>query len=187
MIVHKQSAHEIAARCAALGKTIVASGPLFTTGYRDFPAIGHFVLGEAEGVMEMLVDDIRHGTLRPLYRGSGWPDVHRTPVPRWELIDLPDYVTMPVQFSRGCPVDCEFCDIVVMNGRVPRTKDPEQLVSELEALRLAGWKDMVFVVDDNFIGNRKHAKMLLRSLIGWRRRTNTSIGFLTEASLNLAD
>jgi radical SAM superfamily enzyme YgiQ (UPF0313 family) len=94
---------------------------------------------------------------------------------------------MAVQFSRGCPYDCEFCDIVVMNGRVPRTKRPEQLVAELEALRLAGWKDSVFVVDDNFIGDKKRTKALLREMIAWRERTNARMGFLTEASVNLAD
>jgi radical SAM superfamily enzyme YgiQ (UPF0313 family) len=130
---------------------------------------------------------MERGTVQPVYRAQGWPDVRKTPVPRWDLIDLGDYVTMPVQFSRGCPFDCEFCDIVVMNGRVPRTKAPEQLVRELEALRLAGWKDMVFIVDDNFIGNRKHAKELLRALIEWRQRVQPKMGFLTEASVNLAD
>jgi radical SAM superfamily enzyme YgiQ (UPF0313 family) len=187
MIVHKPSAHEVAARCRAHGKTVVAGGPLFTTGYRDFPDIDHFVLGEAEGVMARLVEDLRHGTLAPVYRAQGWPDVRTTPVPRWDLIDLRDYVTMPVQYSRGCPFDCEFCDIVVMNGRVPRTKDPEQLVRELEALRLAGWQDMVFVVDDNFIGNRKKAKELLQAIVEWRGRVDPGMGFLTEASVNLAD
>jgi len=187
MIVHKPSAHEVAARCAALGKTVVAGGPLFTTGHRDFPEIRHFVLGEAEGVIERLVADMDRGTLQPVYRGEGWPDVRVTPVPRWDLIDLADYVTMPVQFSRGCPFDCEFCDIVVMNGRVPRTKAPEQLVRELEALRRAGWKDMVFIVDDNFIGHRKHARQLLHALVAWRKKMGPSIGFLTEASVNLAD
>ena len=187
MIVHKQSAHEIANRCAALGKTVVAGGPLFTTGYQDFPEIRHFVLGEAEDVIEELVTDMHRGALQPVYRAPGWPDVRKTPVPRWDLIDLGDYVTMPVQFSRGCAFDCEFCDIVVMNGRVPRTKEPAQLVRELEALRLAGWKDMVFIVDDNFIGNRKQAKELLRALIEWRHRVRPNIGFLTEASVNLAD
>ena len=187
MIVHAQSAHEIAARCRALGKTVVAGGPLFTTGHREFPEIQHFVLGEAEGVIDRLVDDLRRGTPQPFYRSESWPDVRNTPVPRWELIDLRDYVTMPVQFSRGCPFDCEFCDIVVMNGRVPRTKEPAQLVRELEALRLAGWKDMVFVVDDNFIGNRKKAKELLHAVIEWRARSRATMGFLTEASVNLAD
>ena len=187
MIVHKQSAHEIAARCAALGKTVVAGGPLFTTSHKEFPEIHHFVLGEAEEVIERLVTDMQRGTLQPVYRAPGWPDVHKTPMPRWDLIDMRDYVTMPVQFSRGCPFDCEFCDIVVMNGRVPRTKEPGQLVRELEALRLAGWKDMVFIVDDNFIGHRKHAKELLKALIAWRDHVQPTMGFLTEASVNLAD
>ena len=187
MIVHKPSAHEVAARCAALGRTVIAGGPLFTTGYREFPEIRHFVLGEAEGVIDRLVADMRAGTLQASYRADGWPDVQQTPVPRWDLIDLTDYVTMPVQFSRGCPFDCEFCDIVVMNGRVPRTKQPAQVVGELEALRRAGWKDMVFLVDDNFIGHRKHAREVLKALIAWREQVRPTIGFLTEASINLVD
>ncbi len=187
MIVHRESAHEIAARCAALSKIVVAGGPLFTTGYRDFPEIPHFVLGEAEGVMAELVADMERGALRALYRGNGWPSVCTTPVPRWDLVDLDAYVTMPVQFSRGCPFDCEFCDIVVMNGRVPRTKEPAQVVRELEALRRAGWKDRVFIVDDNFIGHRKKARELLEALIEWRESVDTTMGFLTEASVNLAD
>ncbi len=187
MIVHKQSAHEIAARCAALGKAVVAGGPLFTTGHREFPEIAHFVLGEAEEVIEHLVADMQQGTLQPVYRAPGWPSLDKTPVPRWDLIDPRDYVSMPVQFSRGCPFDCEFCDIVVMNGRVPRTKEPAQVVRELEALRFAGWKDMVFIVDDNFIGHRKRAKELLRELIAWRNRVQPTMGFFTEASVNLAE
>ena len=94
---------------------------------------------------------------------------------------------MAVQFSRGCPYDCEFCDIIVMNGRVPRTKTPAQLIAELDALGRRGWKDMVFIVDDNFIGNKAHTRTLLHALIEWRQRTRTRIGFLTEASVNLAD
>jgi radical SAM superfamily enzyme YgiQ (UPF0313 family) len=187
MIVHKRSAHETAARCAALGRTVIAGGPLFTTGHREFPEIAHFVLGEAEDVIERVVSDMEAGSLQAVYRGGGWPDVRKAPIPRWDLIDLRDYVTMPVQFSRGCPFECEFCDIVVMNGRVPRTKEPAQLVRELEALRAAGWKDMVFIVDDNFIGNRKQAKEMLRALIDWRRSVRPGMGFLTEASVNLAE
>ena len=187
MIVHRQCAHEIAARCAALGRTVIAGGPLFTTGYRDFPEIPHFVLGEAEDVIGPLIADMERGSLRPRYQDVDWPDVRKSPVPRWDLVRLRDYVTMPVQFSRGCPFACEFCDIVIMNGRVPRTKDPVQVVSELEALRLAGWKDMVFIVDDNFIGHRKRARDLLASLIDWRRRVSPRMGFLTQASVNLAD
>jgi radical SAM superfamily enzyme YgiQ (UPF0313 family) len=187
MIVHADSAREIAKRCSARGKTVLAGGPLFTTGHAAFPEIGHFVLGEAENVMPELIADLERGALQPVYRSRGWPDVRKSPVPRWDLIDLRDYVTMAVQFSRGCPFQCEFCDITVMNGRVPRTKEPAQIVRELEALQAAGWRNMVFLVDDNFIGNRKRTKELLRALIAWRGRTGSSICFLTEASVNLAD
>jgi radical SAM superfamily enzyme YgiQ (UPF0313 family) len=187
MIVHKDSAHEIALRCAALGRPVVAGGPLFTTGHRDFPEIPHFVLGEAEDLVDALVGDMRAGQVKGTYRATAFPDVSRTPVPRWDLVELRHYVTMPVQFSRGCPFDCEFCDIVVMNGRVPRTKKPEQVIAELEVLRRAGWRDMVFIVDDNFIGNKKRVRELLGALVEWRERTRPGIGFLTEASVNLAD
>jgi len=187
MIVHRQSAHEVAARSAAFGTPVVAGGPLFTTGHREFPEIAHFVLGEAEGVVERLVRDMEAGTMQSEYRSPDWPDVRTTPVPRWDLVRMRDYVTMPVQFSRGCPYDCEFCDIVVMNGRVPRTKEPEQVIRELEVLRKRGWNDMVFIVDDNFIGNRKRTRALLREMVQWRARTAPKMGFLTEASVNLAD
>ena len=187
MIVHKASVGEIVRRCRRAGTPIIAGGPLFTTGHETFPDIDHFVLGEAEEVMSQVIEDIRGGTVRHTYSASNRPDITRVPSPRWDLIDLRDYVTMSVQFSRGCPFDCEFCDIIIMNGRVPRTKTPAQLVAELEDLRLRGWKSMVFVVDDNFIGNKRQAKGLLREIIQWRARTGAKMGFLTEASANLAD
>jgi len=187
MLVQKESVREIAARCAALKKTVIAGGPLFTTGHEAFPEIQHFVLGEAEEVMPQVVEDMRNGRLQLIYQATGRPDVTRTPAPRWDLINFRHYVTMSVQFSRGCPFNCEFCDIIVMNGRVPRTKTPAQLIAELDGLVRRGWKGMVFVVDDNFIGNKRLTKKLLRALIEWRRRTRPGIGFLTEASVNLAD
>jgi radical SAM superfamily enzyme YgiQ (UPF0313 family) len=187
MIVQKESVHEVIARCATLKKTVIAGGPLFTTGHEAFPEIQHFVLGEAEEVMPRVVADMQSGRLQSVYRATSRPDITRTPAPRWDLINLRHYVTMSVQFSRGCPFDCEFCDIIVMNGRVPRMKTPAQLIAELDGLCRRGWKDMVFVVDDNFIGNKPRTKALLRELIEWRRRTRTRIGFLTEASMNLAD
>jgi radical SAM superfamily enzyme YgiQ (UPF0313 family) len=187
MIVHKDSVSEIVSRCRAAGKPIIAGGPLFTTGHAAFPEIEHFVLGEAEEIMPQVIEDMRRGAVRPMYAASSRPDITRVPSPRWDLIDLRSYVTMSVQFSRGCPFDCEFCDIIVMNGRVPRTKSPAQLVAELEDLRLRGWQDMVFVVDDNFIGNKVRAKALLREVIEWRTRTGAKMGFFTEASANLAD
>jgi radical SAM superfamily enzyme YgiQ (UPF0313 family) len=187
MIVQKDSVREIVARCAAFKKTVIAGGPLFTTGHEAFPEIQHFVLGEAEEIMPQVVADMQSGQLQSIYRASHRPDITRTPVPRWDLIQFRHYVTMSVQFSRGCPFDCEFCDIIVMNGRTPRTKTPSQLIAELDGLRQRGWQDMVFIVDDNFIGNKARTKALLHALIEWRQRTQTKIGFLTEASVNLAD
>ncbi|RRJ96905.1 DUF4070 domain-containing protein [Opitutaceae bacterium TAV4] len=187
MIVHGESVREIARRCAALDRQIIAGGPLFTTGHENFPEIPHFVLGEAEMIMSEVIADLQHGALQPVYRAPPFPGLAGTPVPRWDLIRMRDYVTMSAQFSRGCPFDCEFCDIIVMNGRVPRTKSPEQFVAELEALRQCGWKDMVFVVDDNFIGNKARTRALLHAIIAWRERTRPQMGFLTEASINLAD
>ena len=187
MIVHKDAVAGLADRCAQLGKTVLAGGPLFSTGREDYPTIKHFVLGEAEEIMPRIIEDLRAGTFAHTYTAPGWPDITRSPIPRWDLINLRHYATMAVQFSRGCPFDCEFCDIPGLNGRVPRTKTPSQLVAELEQLRLRGWKDMVFVVDDNFIGNKGHAKELLRAVIEWRTRTRAAMGFLTEASTNLAD
>ena len=137
--------------------------------------------------MPRLVADMERGTVQAVYQAEGRPEVSRVPVPRWDLINPRHYVTMAVRFSRGCPYDCEFCDIIVMNGRVPRTKSPAQFVTELESLRQRGWKDMVFVVDDNFIGDRRRTKELLREIIAWRQRTRPTMGFLTEASVNLAD
>ncbi len=187
MIVQKDSVRTIAGRCLEQGKPVIAGGPLFTTGHEAFPEIPHFVLGEAEEIMPQVVEDLRHQRLQRLYQAPRWPDLAQTPVPRWDLIDLRHYVTMPAQFSRGCPFNCEFCDIIVMNGRVPRTKAPAQLIAELEALRVRGWKEMVFIVDDNFIGDKRQTRALLREMVAWRRRTGAEMGFLTEASVNLAD
>jgi radical SAM superfamily enzyme YgiQ (UPF0313 family) len=187
MLVHEASVRAVVARCVALGKRVIAGGPLFTTGHERFPEIQHFVLGEAEELMPQLVADLQVGRVERLYQATHRPDMARSPVPRWDLVNFKDYVTMAVQFSRGCPFDCEFCDIIVMNGRTPRTKSPAQIIAELEALRMQGWRDMVFIVDDNFIGNKARTRELLREMITWRRRTQSPMGFLTEASVNLAD
>lgn len=187
MLVHRDSVKEVTARCRAAGKPVIAGGPLFTTGHGDFPEIEHLVIGEAEEIMPQLIADLTRRSPKRLYAAEGRPDISGVPIPRWDLIDTTKYVTMAVQFSRGCPFDCEFCDIIVMNGRVPRTKAPSQLVAELESLRLTGWKDMVFVVDDNFIGDKRRTKVLLQEMSAWRERTGANMGFLTEASVNLAD
>lgn len=187
MIVHEPSVREVAARCVARHRIVVGGGPLFTTGHARFPEIPHFVLGEAEGLMATLIADLQSGNLQPVYQHPDRPDVRETPIPRWDLLEMRAYATMSVQFSRGCPFNCEFCDIVAMYGRTPRPKTPEQMTGELDALFDAGWRSNVFIVDDNFIGHPGKAKELLRSIIAWRARRKIKVSFTTEASLNLVD
>ncbi len=187
MLIQRASVEAIVARCVTLGRPIIAGGPLFTTSHAAFPQVQHVVRGEAEDIVAQLVNDMRTGVVRSCYEAPAHPDIDSVPVPRWDLIDLRHYVSMAIQFSRGCPYDCEFCDIVVMNGRVPRTKSEGQLIAELEALRERGWKEMVFIVDDNFIGDKRRTKSLLREIIRWRERVRPQMEFLTEASVNLAD
>jgi radical SAM superfamily enzyme YgiQ (UPF0313 family) len=187
MMVHEKSVREIAARCGELGKPMVAGGPLFTTSPERFAEIPHLVVGEAEELMEQLCGDMLAGTVRPEYRCGERPDLSITPLPRWDLIDFGDYATMSVQYSRGCPFQCEFCDIVEMYGRVPRVKSTAQMLGELDVLVDAGWRGSVFIVDDNFIGHKTKAKELLRAIIAWRLRRGVNLAFTTEASLNLVD
>ena len=186
MIVHRDSVREVARRCREIGRPVIGGGPLFSTGHKSIPEISHVVAGEAEELMEELVRDMEAGCVRPMYEASRRPEMTCSPIPRWSLIDANDYANMSIQFCRGCPFDCEFCDITVLNGRTPRTKSPVQVVAELEALRLSGWKGTVFLVDDNFLGNKHRVKELLLAMIEWRRATGARMVFLTEASMNLA-
>lgn len=187
MIVHQDSAHDVARRCRELDRRLVAGGPLFTTNHEQFPEIEHFVLGECESIIDELVHDLETGILRRFYRADSFPEVARTPIPRWDLADLRRYAMMPVQFSRGCPHDCEFCDVIELNGRVPRTKSPSQVLAELDALHDRGWRGDVFIVDDNFIGKRREARELLEALVEWRAKRPIRMRFLTEATITLAN
>jgi len=187
MLVHKQSVLDIAARCRAAGKPVIAGGPLFIADEQEFSDIDHYVIGEAEELMPDLVADMRADTVKPQYQATRFPDITRTPEPRWDLIRMRHYATMPVQYTRGCPFNCEFCDIIALNGRKPRLKTTPQMLHELDGLRLRGWKGSTFLVDDNFIGNKHRVKELLRAVIGWRRDTKAKMTFLTEASVNMAD
>lgn len=187
MITQKESVKEVIARCNRIGTKVVAGGPLFTTGYEEFDGVDHFVLGEAEAVFPEFVHDLSLGAAKPLYVGDEFPNITETPVPQWDLIKLKHYFSMPVQYSRGCPYDCEFCDIVVMNGHKPRTKTTEQLLREFDALYDRGWRGSTMIVDDNFIGNRAKVKKMLPSLIRWVQKRDYPFVLFTEASLNLAD
>lgn len=187
MIVQKDSAQEIINKCKQKNKTIVAGGPVFTTQHQNFKNVDHFVLNEAEITLPQFLKDLETGNPKPIYTSTERPDVTKTPKPQWELCDITKYAAMAIQYSRGCPFNCEFCDIVIMNGRVPRTKTPEQVQTEFQTLYDAGWKGTVFVVDDNFIGNKFKAKELLPHIIKWQEEHKYPFTLLTEASTNLAD
>ena len=188
MIAQRDSATQLIAASRAAGKTVIAGGPLFTSAYRDFSGIDHFVLDEAEITFPEFLRDFRGGSAGALYRASHFADLRQSPAPRWDLLDMRRYGSMSVQYSRGCPFDCEFCDVTVKFGHAPRTKTSTQMVAELDALRAAGWHGQVFFVDDNLIGNKRALKTeLLPALIAWQRRQRAGFPFFTEASINLAD
>jgi len=187
MIAQRDSARELIARCRAAGKTIVAGGPLFSVEQEPFPEVDHFVLNEAEVTLPEFLRDFERGCAKRVYDNAEFPDIRQTPSPLWRLADLRRYASMSVQFSRGCPFDCEFCNVTSMFGHRPRTKTTAQVIAELDGLRQAGWRGTVFFVDDNFIGNKRVLKEeLLPALIRWQK-AGRSIPFYTEASINLAD
>ena len=186
MTVQRKSAHEVLARCRKAGVKTVAGGPLFTIEHHLFPEADHFVLNEAELTLAPFLADLERGGPQRLYTASEFPPIEHTPIPLWELADLGQYGWMSVQYSRGCPFQCDFCNVTALFGHRPRTKTSEQVLAELDALYNRGWRGNIFFVDDNFIGNRRRLKTdLLPALIRWQR--GKSVPFLTEVSINLAD
>jgi len=187
MVAQRESAGQVIDRCAAAGLTIVAGGPLFLGEQEHFPKVDHFVLDEGECTLPQFLADWAAGTPQRCYRANGYADLKTTPLPRWDLADLTKYSDMCIQFSRGCPFDCEFCSITAMFGHRPRTKSAAQVIAELDSLYERGWRGGVFFVDDNFIGNKRVLKEeVLPALIMWRRGKR-GFGFHTEVSVNLAD
>lgn len=187
MIVQRDSVHELVDRCKAAGLPVVAGGPLFASEHEHFPTIDHFVLNEAELTLPAFLQDLENGDLQPRYEGVGFPPLDQTPAPMWELLDLKHYGSMCIQFSRGCPFNCDFCNVTALFGRRSRIKTSEQIVSELDRLYALGWRGDVFFVDDNFIGKKSFLKNdLLPALANWRKG-KIGNAFFTEASINLAD
>ena len=186
MIPQHSSLCAVVERCNDAGVPVVAGGPHPTTFHEDIAGVDHFVLGEVEEVFADFLRDLEDGKAEAIYREAGKPDVTRTPVPRFDLVDTKNYAMMCVQFSRGCPFDCEFCDIIKLYGRVPRTKAPEQVVAELDSLYRQGWRGPVFLVDDNFIGNKRDAMNLLPAIAAWQKAKGYPFTLSTEASANLA-
>ncbi|ABQ28478.1 B12-binding domain-containing radical SAM protein [Geotalea uraniireducens] len=188
MTIQRKSAQEVIARCRQLGVKTVAGGPLFTTCHEDFPDVDHLVLNEAELTLPPFLEDLRKGEARHLYADERRANLVETPIPLWGLIDVRKYAAMNIQYSRGCPFDCEFCDITGLFGRKPRTKRLSQLITELDSLHALGWHGAIFIVDDNFIGDRvKLKEEVLPALIDWMEEKGRPFYFYTEASIDLAD
>jgi len=187
MVVQRESARRLVARCKAAGLRVVAGGPLFNSEHEQFEAVDHFVLNEAELTLTPFLEDLAQGRPRRIYSSAEFADVRQTPMPRWELLDLKRYASMSIQFSRGCPFNCDFCNVTALLGHRVRTKTAAQIIAELDSLYARGWHGDVFFVDDNFIGNKQFLKdELLPALIAWRK-DKTGNTFFTEASVNLAD
>ena len=187
MVVQMESAREIVARCNKANLKVVAGGPLFTMEHEEFEGVDYFVLNEAEITLPQFLKDLKRNRARRIYSTVDFADMNGTPPPAWELIDMKHYHAMEIQYSRGCPFNCDFCNITSLLGRRVRTKSTEQIMTELNGLYSAGWRGTVFFVDDNFIGNKHHLKSdLLPRLIAWRK-DKRGITFHTEASINLAD
>jgi radical SAM superfamily enzyme YgiQ (UPF0313 family) len=187
MHIQRDDIHATLGRARALGKRTMIGGPYASSEPEVVARLAdHVVVGEPDEVFHSIAADLERGTARPLYVISEKPDISRTPVPRFDLLKVNQYVSMAVQFSRGCPFQCEFCDIITIYGRKPRTKTPAQLLAELDTLYELGWRDQVFIVDDNFIGNHKRALELARSLEEWQRQHERPFFFYTEASIDLA-
>ena len=187
MLVQRESLHQVLARCRRLGVRTVVGGPYATALPHELDAADHVVVGEGEDLVPVLADNLAAGRAQHLYREAEKPDLSAAPLPRFELLKPGAYYNMALQYSRGCPFTCEFCDIIVMYGRRPRTKTATQVIAELEAIRATGFTGDVFFVDDNFIGNKKAVKAVLPEIGEWRRRTRAPLDFYTEASINIAD
>nr|WP_073083096.1 B12-binding domain-containing radical SAM protein [Sporobacter termitidis] len=188
MVIQKPSVREILDRCQRLGVKTVGGGPLFTAERDAYGDVDHLVLNEGEITMTEFLADLRQGTPRRVYETDAWADISRTPVPQWSLLKLKSYSSLNIQYSRGCPFNCDFCDITTLFGRAPRTKTADQVLQELDAIYNTGWRGELFFVDDNFIGNKK--KLLddvLPAIIGWMERRDHPFCFMTEVSINLAD
>lgn len=187
MIVQSESLEKVVELCRKMNRKIVVGGPYVSTSAERVPYADHIFIGEAENTLPEFLNDLRLGIARKVYKADERPSLAKTPLPDFSLIDMRNYSAMNVQYSRGCPFNCEFCDIIEIYGRVPRTKSNAQMLAELDALNAADWRGPVFIVDDNFIGNKKNVRLLMPELIEWSRANDYPFSFFTEASVNLAD
>ncbi|HEV7646422.1 MAG TPA: radical SAM protein [Pyrinomonadaceae bacterium] len=187
MIVQQESLMEVVKLSKAMGKRVAVGGPYVSTSADKLSEADFIFIGEAETTLPEFIHDLEIGAAKHTYEAAEKPSLLNTPVPDFGLIQHKNYSAMNVQYSRGCPFNCEFCDIIEIYGRVPRTKSNDQMLAELDALRQTGWRGLVFIVDDNFIGNKKNVKLFMPHLIDWAEQNSHPFSFITEASLNLAE
>ncbi len=187
MTVQRQSTVEVIARVKKAGKIIMAGGPLFTAEPEEFPEVDHLILNEAEITLPLFLSDLGRGDPKRVYATDEFADLTKTPVPLWELVDLRHYDSLSLQFTRGCPFNCDFCNVTALLGHRMRLKTTRQLIAELDKIYSLGWRRGIFIVDDNFIGNKRILKEeVLPALIEWRKDKKGCL-FTTEASVNLSD
>jgi len=187
MLVQKESLREVVKLAKARGKRVVLGGPYVTSTIEELPDADHIFRGEAEETLPQFVKDLASGETKPVYQAAERPALATTPIADFGLANMKRYSAMSVQYSRGCPFSCEFCDIIEIYGRVPRTKSNQQILAEFDALKALGWRGTVFIVDDNFIGNKKNVRLLLPDLARWQKENGYPFELLTESSVNLAD
>jgi radical SAM superfamily enzyme YgiQ (UPF0313 family) len=188
MLIQKKSADGVIARCNVLGVKVVAGGPLFTSCPEFYPTVDHLVLKEAELTLPTFLRDLEANCTGPYYSTRAKADLRKTPVPQWDLINPRHYAAMGIQYSRGCPFNCDFCDVTNLFGHAIRTKTTDQILTELDGIYSHGWREEVFFVDDNFIGKKeKLKKELLPAIIRWMEEKHHPFTFLTQASIDLAD
>jgi radical SAM superfamily enzyme YgiQ (UPF0313 family) len=187
MMVQRKSVMELIRNCKNHDKLIIAGGPLFTSESKEFPEVDHLILNEAEITLPPFLVDFAQHSAKKIYKTEQYPSISTTPTPRFDLLELDKYDVMSVQYSRGCPYNCDFCNVTALFGHTPRIKTTEHILRELDALYQAGWRRNIFFVDDNFIGNKRAIKQeVLPALIDWRKDKEGCL-FITEASINLAD
>jgi radical SAM superfamily enzyme YgiQ (UPF0313 family) len=187
MLVQKESLREVVKRCKAMGKRVVLGGPYVTSTREQLPPADHLFRGEAETTLPEFIADLARGEAKPVYEAPERPALSMTPIADFALANMKRYSAMSVQYSRGCPFSCEFCDIIEIYGRVPRTKSNQQILAEFDTLKNLGWRGTVFIVDDNFIGNKKNVRQLMPALAQWQKDNGYPFSLITESSLNLAD
>ncbi|MDI6852687.1 MAG: B12-binding domain-containing radical SAM protein [Deltaproteobacteria bacterium] len=187
MLVQRDNLLSVVRGAKARGKPVAAGGPYPTSLPEEVLAAGcdFLVRGEGENAIPLFLEALKKGERRGVIEVPEKPDLAISPVPRFDLLNLRDYAIMPIQTSRGCPFDCEFCDVVSLYGRKPRYKAASQVIAELEALHRLGWQKEVFICDDNFVGHKSHAKAILHKLIDWRENSGRGFGYWTQTSVDV--